>query len=102
MLDLEPMIRLGKDHRGGKAIPVWRVRMKAKSVSGTWKWRRPTAWGLAILCVLAVIEGILLYCLFFPDPSVPDEQTILTAASFVVGSLLLICVSILLTEKSSV
>jgi len=92
----------GKDNRGGMAIAVWRVRMKAKSVSGTWRWRRPTAWGLAILCVLAVIEGILIYCLFFPGPSVSDEQGILSAASFLVGSLLVICASILLTEKNGV
>ena len=91
-----------KDHRVGKAIAVWRVRMKAKSVSGTWRWRRPTTWGLAILCVLAVIEGILTYCIFFPGPSVSDEQGTLSAASFLVGSLLIICASILLTEKTSV
>ena len=76
--------------------------MKAKSVSGTWKWRRPTAWGLVILCVLAVIEGILLYCLFFPDPSDSDEQAILDVASSLVGWLLVMCVMILLTEKTSV
>jgi len=73
--------------------------MKAKSVSGTWRWRRPTAWGLAMLCVLAVIEGIIIYFMFFPDPSVSDDGT-LSAASLLVGSLLVICASILLTEKS--
>lgn len=76
--------------------------MKAKSVSDTWKWRRPTAWGLVILCVLAVIEGILLYCLFFPDPSDSDEQGILDVTSLLVGWLLVFCVMILLTEKNSV
>jgi len=92
----------GKDHMGGKAIVVWRVRMKAKSVSGTWKWRRPTAWGLVILCGLGVIEGILIYCNFFPDPSDSDDGVMFSLASFLVGSLLIICVSILLTEKKSV
>ncbi|MCJ7463880.1 MAG: hypothetical protein MUO81_03970 [Thermoplasmata archaeon] len=76
--------------------------MKAKSVSDTWKWRRPTAWGLVILCVLAVIEGILLYCIFFPSPFDSDDNGILDFASFVVSSLLVICASILLTEKTSV
>jgi len=75
--------------------------MKAKSVSGTWKWRRPTAWGLVILCVLAAIEGILLYCMFFP-PFDSDNNGIFDLASFVVSSLLVICASILLTEKTSV
>lgn len=92
----------GKDQMGGKAIAVRRVRMNAKSVSGTWKWRRPTAWGLVILCVLAVIEGILLYCAFFPDPSNSDEQSTFNVASSLVGWLLVICVMILLTEKNSV
>ena len=76
--------------------------MKAKSASGTWKWRRPTAWGLAILCVLAVIEGILIFCDFFPDPSVSDDGGMFSLASFLVGSLLIICVMILMTEKKSV
>ena len=75
--------------------------MKAKSVSGTWKWRRPTAWGLVILCVLAVIEGILLYCALLPDPPVSDAQSIFDVASLLVGWLLVICVMILLTEKNS-
>jgi len=71
--------------------------MKAKSMSGTWKWKKPTAWGLAILCVLAVIEGVLIYCDFaFDDPGT------FSFASFIVGSLLLICASILMTEKSSI
>jgi hypothetical protein len=76
--------------------------MKAKSVSGTWKWRRPTAWGLVILCVLAVIEGIILYCLFFPDLFDSDDQVMLDVASLLVGWLLVICAMILLTEKTSV
>ena len=76
--------------------------MNAKSVSGTWKWRRPTAWGLVILCALAVIEGILLYCLFFPGSSDSDEQAIVNVASTLVGWLLVFCVMILLTEKNSV
>jgi len=73
--------------------------MRAKPVSGTWRWRRPTAWGLAILCVLAVIEGTIIYFMFFPKPSVSDDGT-LSAASLLVGSLLVICASILLTEKN--
>jgi hypothetical protein len=81
------------------AITDWRVSMKAKSVSGTWKWRRPTAWGLVILGPLAVIEGIILYFIFFPGPSDYDETGILSFASFLLGSLLMICASILLTEK---
>ena len=76
--------------------------MKAKSVSGTWKWRRPTALGLAILCVLAVIEAILIFCDFFPDPSVSDDGGMFSLASFIVGSVLIIWASIVLTEKSSV
>lgn len=82
------------------AITVWRVRMKAKSVSDTWKWRRPTAWGLVILCPLAVIEGILLYCMFFP-PFDSNDNGMFSFASLVVSSLLLICASFLLTEKTS-
>jgi hypothetical protein len=73
--------------------------MKAKSVKGTWKWRRPTAWGLVILGVPAVIEGILLYCIFFP-PFDSDDNGMLSFASLVVGSLLVICASVLLTEKN--
>ena len=80
---------------------VRRVRMKAKSVSDTWKWRRPTAWDLVILCPLAVIEGILQYCMFFP-PFDSDNNGIFAFASLVMGSLLVICASFLLTEKSSV
>jgi polyferredoxin len=76
--------------------------MKAKSKSDTWRWRRPTAWGLVILSVLAVIEGILIYCAFFPDPSFSDGQSMFDVASLLVGWLLVFCVMILLTEKKSV
>ena len=76
--------------------------MKAKSVSGTWKWRRPTAWGLVILCGLAVIEGLVFYCKFAVIPSDSDEQAMFDIASLLVGWLLVFCVMILLTEKSSV
>ena len=78
------------------AIAVWRGRMKTRSKSDTWRWRRPTAWGLAILCVLTIIEGIIIYCDF-----ASDDQGMFSLASLLVGSLLVICASILLTEKSS-
>jgi hypothetical protein len=80
------------------AIAVWRVRMKAKSESETWRWRRPTSWGLVILSIPAAIEGMILYCLFFP-PFGSDDNGILNFASLVMGSLLVICIMILLTEK---
>ena len=83
------------------AIAVWRGRMKTRSKSDTWRWRRPTAWGLVILCALAVFEAVLVYSSFFP-PFDSGDNGIFDLASLVVGTLLLICFSILLTEKTGV
>ncbi len=75
--------------------------MKADSESSAWKWRRPTAWGLAILCSLSIVEGILVYLSFFPGSSDFNDSGMMDLASFVIGSLLLICAAILLTERTS-
>jgi hypothetical protein len=74
--------------------------MKADTGSGKWKWRKPTALGLAILCALAMIEAILVCFAFFPDPLDSADNGMLDLASTVIGSLLLICTSFLLTERT--
>jgi hypothetical protein len=74
--------------------------MRTQPGSGTWKWRRPTSGGVAILGALAAMEAVFVFLNFLPSLSDSDYNWAFGISSLLVGWLLVICAIIFLTEKT--